>query len=185
MKADLPIPQPAIPLLGSWTDPLAKIPPSETRNPDDSSPVQQTGLLVELVRPGAKVPVRSTPDSAGLDLYYPGPGAVRLAPGERQAVPLGIKLAIPLGMVGWICPRSGLAVKQGVTVLNSPGVIDVDYRGEIHAVLVNMGKEPVQFTAGDRVAQLILVTAHALTPMQVPNLSTTARGDRGFGSTGR
>jgi len=144
-----------------------------------------TGLRVELCRAGAKLPVRSTPGSAGLDLYYPGPGAIRILPGDHTTIPLGIKLSMPAGMVGLICPRSGMAVKQGVTVLNAPGVVDGDYRGEIHAVLINLGKEPFQVTPGDRVAQLLLVSSHALAAMQVVSLDVTARGEGGFGSTGR
>jgi dUTP pyrophosphatase len=111
------------------------------------------------------------------------------APGERRLVPTGIAAAIPEGFEGQVRPRSGLAVKHGVTVLNAPGTIDSDYRGEIRVPLINLGQEPFVLRRGDRIAQLLLTAVEILSwelvdalPAELPE---GARGDRGFGSTGR
>ena len=105
--------------------------------------------------------------------------------GERALVPTGIALAIPPGYEGQIRPRSGLSKKQGVTVLNSPGTIDSDYRGELKVLLVNLGHGPVQVHPGDRIAQIVFAPVERVSLVEVRELGYTQRGDGGFGSTGK
>jgi len=127
-------------------------------------------------------PKRQTAQAAGLDLVAAQP--VTLAPGARALVPTGITLALPPGFEGQVRPRSGLALKHGVTCLNSPGTIDADYRGEVKVLLINLGEAPVQLGRGDRVAQLVIAPVAMATLEPVMTLDDTARGDGGFGSTG-
>jgi dUTP pyrophosphatase len=108
-----------------------------------------------------------------------------LGPGERAAVPTGIALALPEGYEAQVRPRSGLALKHGLTVLNSPGTIDADYRGEIRVILANLGTEPVTLARGERVAQLVLAPVSRIAWAPVEALPASARGAHGFGSTGR
>lgn len=123
-----------------------------------------------------------TVDSAGFDLR--ANENVLLEPGEYKLVKTGIKMEIPRGFEGQIRPRSGLAFKYGITVLNSPGTIDADYRGEIGVLLINHGKELFKIQKGDRIAQMVLA-AHARAPFEyVTDLTETDRGEGGFGSTG-
>jgi len=119
-----------------------------------------------------------------MDLYAAVTAEVRLAPGERALVPTGLRLAIPPGYEGQVRPRSGLAARAGVTLLNSPGTIDADYRGEVQVILINHGSEPFVVRRGDRVAQLVIgpVTQVRLEP--ATGLAPTERGENGFGSTG-
>jgi dUTP pyrophosphatase len=128
------------------------------------------------------LPAYARADDAGLDLH--AAEAVTLAPGARALVPTGLALAIPTGFAAFVLPRSGLALRHGVTLLNTPGLIDAGYRGEIKVLLVNHGAEPVVLNRGDRVAQLVVqrVEQVALTP--VSELPDSARGAGGFGSTG-
>ena len=121
-------------------------------------------------------------DDAGLDLYTAE--TVTLAPGARVLVGTGIALAIPPGFAGFVLPRSGLALRHGLTLLNTPGLIDAGYRGEVKVLLINHGQEPVTVSRGDRIAQLVIqrVEHVALTP--VSELAPSARGAGGFGSTG-
>jgi dUTP pyrophosphatase len=128
------------------------------------------------------LPAYACPDDAGLDLY--AAEAVTLAPGARALVPTGIALAIPAGFAGFVLPRSGLALRHGVTLLNTPGLIDAGYRGEIKVLLVNHGTVAITLARGDRIAQLVVqrVERVALTP--VAELPDSARGAGGFGSTG-
>jgi len=109
---------------------------------------------------------------------------VVIAPKSWAAIPTGLVFEIPRGFQGEVRPRSGLALRHAVTVLNAPGTIDSDYRGEVRVVLVNLGPEPFTVTRGMRVAQLLFVPVVRVTPTPVSSLSTTARGDGGFGSTG-
>jgi dUTP pyrophosphatase len=129
-------------------------------------------------------PERATAASAGFDLRARVDGAVEIAPGQRAMVPTGIIVALPEGFEGQVRPRSGLAWKRGLTVLNAPGTVDSDYRGEIRVLLVNLGQEPVQVCRGDRVAQLIVQRLPAVELTEADELPGTARGAGGFGHTG-
>ena len=128
------------------------------------------------------LPAYAHEHDAGLDLY--AAQAVTLAPGARALVPTGIALAIPPGFAGLVLPRSGLALRHGVTLLNTPGLIDAGYRGEIKALLVNHGAEPVTLNRGDRIAQLVVQRVEQVTLIPVRELAPTGRGAGGFGSTG-
>ena len=108
-----------------------------------------------------------------------------LQPGARAIVPTGLQIAVPPGHEGQVRPRSGLAAKHGVTVLNAPGTIDCDYRGEVGVILVNLGAEPFTVTRGMRIAQLLIAPFVQAAPVEVESLDDTARGAGGFGSTGR
>ena len=128
------------------------------------------------------LPAYARPDDAGLDLYAAEP--VTLAPGARALVPTGIALAIPPGFAGFVLPRSGLALRHGVTLLNTPGLVDAGYRGEIQVLLVNHGDAPVSLSRGDRVAQLVVQRVERVALAPVAELPESARGAGGFGSTG-
>lgn len=134
---------------------------------------------------GLPLPVYATEGSAGCDLMAAVGTAVPLRPGERVLVPTGIGLAIPAGFEAQVRPRSGLAVRHGVTVLNSPGTIDADYRGEIFVPLINHGDELFVVRRGERIAQLVLARVEQARWQEVDSLDKTARGSGGFGSTGR
>jgi dUTP pyrophosphatase len=123
--------------------------------------------------------------AAGLDLSSAADGPLQLGPhGGRAAVPTGLALEIPVGFEGQVRPRSGLARKAGVTILNAPGTIDADYRGEIVVLLVNLGDEPYTINSGDRIAQLVIAPVTRGDFEEATELSTTDRGDGGFGHTG-
>ena len=126
----------------------------------------------------------STPQSAGLDLRASLDQPVVLQPGERSLIPTGIKLALPPGMEAQVRPRSGLAYKHGVTVLNAPGTIDADYRGDIGVILVNHGNVAFTVEDGSRIAQIVLAKYEQVEWKEVRELTGTNRGDGGFGSTG-
>ena len=129
-------------------------------------------------------PGTATELSAGLDLLAAVEAEVVLAPGERRLIPSGIAIALPAGLEAQVRPRSGLALKYGVTVLNAPGTIDADYRGEVGVILINLGQEPFTIQRGDRIAQLV-IAPHAETRWRVVEaLDDSARGAGGFGSTG-
>lgn len=136
---------------------------------------------------GLPLPARASASAAGLDLAAALPEGVplTLAPGERAAVPTGLSLALPVGYEGQVRPRSGLALAQGVTVLNAPGTIDADYRGEVKVILVNLGREAVTIARGERIAQLVVSPVQSVALRPVDRLGETARSDGGFGSTGR
>ncbi|MGL3212256.1 dUTP diphosphatase [Bradyrhizobium sp. BR 1433] len=133
------------------------------------------------------LPIYQTADAAGLDLLaaVPQSAPLLLLPGRYEMVPTGLTIALPPGYEAQVRPRSGLAAKYGVTVLNSPGTIDADYRGEIHVLLINHGHEVFSIRRGERIAQMVIapVTRAELVPVDV--LSATGRGSGGFGSTGR
>jgi dUTP pyrophosphatase len=129
------------------------------------------------------LPAYATDGSAGLDLRADEP--VHLAPGERRLVPTGIALALPQGYEGQVRPRSGLALRHGVTCLNSPGTIDADYRGEVGVVLVNLGAREVALSRGERIAQLVVAEVARAELQETAQLPETARGAGGFGHTGR
>jgi dUTP pyrophosphatase len=136
---------------------------------------------------GLPLPATATPSAAGLDLMaaVADDAAVVLPPGGRARVPTGFAIALPEGHEGQVRPRSGLADKFGVTVLNAPGTIDADYRGEVQVILINHGREPFTITRGTRIAQLVVAPVTAVTIEEATELEPTARGAGGFGSTGR
>ncbi len=135
---------------------------------------------------GLPLPAYATADAAGLDLCaaVAEEKPLVLSPGERAAISTGLAFAIPPGFEGQVRPRSGLALSHAVTVLNAPGTIDSDYRGEILVVLVNLGREPFAVTRGMRIAQIVFAPVARVMLQQVQSLEATARGDGGFGSTG-
>lgn len=134
---------------------------------------------------GLPLPAYATAGSAGIDLLAAISEPVELPVGRRVIVPTGLKLAIPAGFEAQIRPRSGLAANHGVTVMNAPGTIDSDYRGEVKVCLVNLGQEPMIITRGMRIAQLVLAKVERLEWQPVEHLDGTARGEGGFGSTGK
>lgn len=131
---------------------------------------------------GLNLPAHATAGAAGADIVSAEDTTIQ--PGGIQAVATGIALAIPEGYEGQVRPRSGLALKYGVTVLNAPGTIDADYRGEVKVILINHGPEPFRIARGDRVAQLVVAAVAPVTFERVDVLPDTARGAGGFGSTG-
>ena len=134
---------------------------------------------------GLPLPAYATAGAAGVDLAAAVSAPVVLAPGARHAVPTGFALALPEGYEGQIRPRSGLALKHGVTVINSPGTIDADYRGEVRVILANLGGEPITIERGERIAQLVVAPVSRVAFEPVAALPETPRGAGGFGSTGR
>lgn len=147
-----------------------------------SAIVSTTVTIPVTLAEGATLPRYQTEGAAGLDLC--STVDVRLAPMERFLVPTGVRMAIPPGYEGQVRPRSGLAVRHGISMVNTPGTIDSDYRGEIHVLLINLGGETVEFKRGERIAQLVVCpVARAELRVQTV-LEDTARGESGFGSTG-
>ena len=141
-------------------------------------------LRVRRLDPRATLPTRAHPGDAGLDLHALDGGS--LAPGARTSVPTGIALALPPGHAGLVVPRSGLAARHGVTVINAPGLIDEGYRGELRVLLLSTDAEAAfTWSAGDRIAQLVLVAVATDEVVEVGELDATARASGGFGSTGR
>jgi dUTP pyrophosphatase len=132
------------------------------------------------------LPAYQTDRAAGLDLVaaVPASAPITIAPGERAMIPTGIAIALPLGHEGQIRPRSGIALRHGVTVLNSPGTIDGDYRGEIQVILVNLGTETFEITRGTRIAQMIIAPIIHVKIVESGRLDATGREGGGFGSTG-
>lgn len=144
-----------------------------------AGPVQ---LRVRRLHPAAVAPAYAHDGDAGLDLV--SVEDVELGPGRRHAVATGWAMAVPAGWVGLVHPRSGLALRRGLTVANAPGTIDAGYRGEVKVILVNLGDAPVTIAVGDRVAQLVLQRVGQATVVEVADLDQTRRGSGGFGSTG-
>ena len=142
-------------------------------------------LQVQLLHPRAQPPARTRPGDAGFDLRCVEDFS--LEPGERAVVPTGVAVALPEGVAGLVVPRSGLAARHGLSVVNGPGLIDPTYRGEVRVVLVNLGTEFYEGEAGDRIAQLLLVPFVAPAARLVDSLPASAddRGANGFGSSGR
>jgi dUTP pyrophosphatase len=140
-------------------------------------------MRVRAGEPPLPLPRYMSDGAAGLDLLADVEGAVVIGAGERRLVPTGLAVAIPDGFEGQVRPRSGLAARAGVTVLNAPGTIDADYRGEIQVLLVNFGDDPVTVERGERIAQLVIAPVTRATLAEVPELPGTARGAGGFGST--
>jgi dUTP pyrophosphatase len=134
---------------------------------------------------GLPLPTYQTADSAGMDLHAATGGDLAISPGEVTVVPCGFALAIPPGFEGQVRPRSGIALRHGVTVLNSPGTIDSDYRGELGVLLINHGAEVFRVERGMRIAQLVIAPVQRAQWVEVPELPSTVRGGGGYGHTGR
>ena len=135
---------------------------------------------------GLPLPAYQSADAAGLDLMaaVPADAPVTIAPGAYAAIPTGLAIALPPGTEAQVRPRSGLAARTGIGVLNSPGTVDADYRGEVHVLLVNFGREPFAVTRGLRIAQLVIAPVLHAQLLECENLDETRRGAGGFGSTG-
>ena len=143
-------------------------------------------MKVEIVnKSGQPLPAYATELSAGMDLRADLEAPITLAPLERALVPTGLFIALPAGFEAQVRPRSGLAAKRGVTVLNTPGTIDADYRGEIKVILVNLSSTPFEIVPGERIAQMVVARHERVEWDEVDVLDETARGAGGFGSTGR
>ncbi|KRE01025.1 deoxyuridine 5'-triphosphate nucleotidohydrolase [Bosea sp. Root670] len=143
-------------------------------------------VLLQRLPHGADLPLPAyeTAGAAGLDLRAAIGEPVMLAPGARTLVPTGLAMQLPVGFEGQVRPRSGLALRHGVTVLNAPGTVDSDYRGEVSVVLINHGSEDFTVTRGDRIAQLVIAPVSHARLSEVETLDETARGAGGYGSTG-
>ena len=141
-------------------------------------------VLFQRLRPDAVIPRPMTEAAAGMDLTAALDAPVVLAPGARAGIGTGLAMALPVGWEGQVRPRSGLARTHGLTVLNAPGTIDADYRGEVIVLLVNLGREPVTITGGQRIAQLVVAPVAAVTVVEADALPASGRGAGGFGSTG-
>jgi len=141
-------------------------------------------VQVRRLSPAAILPRYMTDLAAGVDLHADLAAGVTLAPGERALVPSGLALAIPPGFEGQVRPRSGLALKKGVSLVNSPGTIDADYRGEVGIIIINHGQEAVTIAPGERIAQLIIAPVVQVKFVEVDELETTRRNAGGFGHTG-
>jgi len=133
---------------------------------------------------GLPLPSYATPYSSGLDLRAAIDKPLKIKPFERVLIPTGLILEIPEGYEGQVRPRSGLALKKGLTVLNAPGTIDADYRGEVKVILINLGQEEVVIERGERIAQLVISPVQRVEVVEVEEVSSTERGEGGFGSTG-
>ena len=144
-------------------------------------------IQVKRLPHGADLPLPSYESSgaAGMDLRAAVAERMRLEPGARALVPTGLAIALPEGFEAQVRPRSGLALKQGVTCLNTPGTIDADYRGEVGVILINHGSEPFAIERGDRIAQLVIAPVTQGTWVEVDTLDETLRGSGGFGSSGK
>ena len=163
-------------------------PPDTT---SDLPTVQQDLIEVPIRRlPGQDdlpLPDYQTPHAAGMDLHaaVPAEAPVTLEPGRIHLIPCGFAMAVPVGYEAQVRPRSGLAAKHGVTMINGPGTIDADYRGEVKVPLINLGQEPFVVTRGMRIAQMLICPVPRVTWRQVEQLEDTPRGEGGFGHTGR
>jgi dUTP pyrophosphatase len=147
---------------------------------------RESGPLLRIRKkaPEARLPQYESEGAAGLDLRALLPEAVLVPPLGRIRIPTGLIVEIPPGYEGQVRPRSGLAARQGITVLNSPGTIDADYRGEVEIILINLGDAPVAINDGDRIAQLVIAPVSRAFVTESASLSETKRGGGGFGSTG-
>ena len=156
-----------------------------------NDPVKAEAVKVEVLQlphgAGLPLPAYQTPHAAGLDLLaaVPDDAPAVLEPGKYAIVPTGLSIALPEGFEAQVRPRSGLAAKHGVTVLNSPGTIDADYRGEVAVLLINHGSAPFTIRRGERIAQMVIAPVVQAVLVPVTVLSPTERGAGGFGSTGR
>jgi dUTP pyrophosphatase len=145
-----------------------------------------TSVQIKIInRSSNPLPAYATPGAAGMDLRAFLEETVQLQPGDRLLVPTGLFIELPMGYEAQIRPRSGLAFKQGITCLNTPGTVDADYRGEIKVLLVNLSKEPQQIQPGDRIAQLVVHAVEHIAWKETDALSDTLRNEGGFGHTGK
>lgn len=131
------------------------------------------------------LPSYQTSGAAGMDLLAAVEGPVTLQPGQWRLIPTGVRIAIPHGYEAQVRPRSGLAMKHGLTVLNAPGTIDSDYRGDVGVILINLGEQPFVINRGDRIAQMVFTSVITARFTPVPDLAESARGAGGFGHTGK
>jgi dUTP pyrophosphatase len=141
-------------------------------------------VRVTKLRDAAIIPGYATEHAAGVDLHAALDAPLTLAPGERVLIPTGLALEIPNGYEGQVRPRSGLALKQGIALVNAPGTIDADYRGEVGVIVINHGQDPVVFAPGDRIAQLVIAPVTRVEFEEVSELTETRRAAGGFGHTG-
>lgn len=149
------------------------------------APPQPISVSVKRLSPnGLPLPQYETPGAAGMDLRASLEQELRVEVGARVAVPTGIAFEIPPGYEGQVRPRSGLAIRQGLTVLNAPGTVDSDYRGEVKVLLVNLGQEPITLRHGDRIAQVVFAPVVRAELVEVAELNSSNRGAGGFGHTG-
>jgi dUTP diphosphatase len=142
-------------------------------------------VRVKRLRPSAQIPAYQSANAAGMDLVADLAGAVLLAPGQRRSIPTGIALEIPPGYEGQVRPRSGRAIREGLTMINAPGTIDADYRGELMVLIVNLGDDTIEIHPGDRIAQLIIAPVARAEVVEAGDLAPSKRGGGGFGHTGR
>ena len=142
-------------------------------------------VFVKVVSTGGQpLPEYATPQSAGMDIRADIDSPITIAPGQRVLVPTGLRVALPEGYEMQLRPRSGLALKHGITLLNSPGTIDADYRGPVGVIMINLGGEPFVITPGERICQAVVAPVTQAVWMPVESLDDTERGEGGFGHTG-
>lgn len=141
-------------------------------------------VAVKVIDASGRLPRYSTPDSAGMDVRAFLSEPVTLVPGARALIPTGLRVQLPRGFEMQMRPRSGLAIKHGITLLNTPGTIDADYRGEIGVILVNLSQEPFTVNDGDRIAQMVVARYAAVVWQPAESLDDSERGEGGFGHTG-
>jgi dUTP pyrophosphatase len=162
---------------------------TRSTKPPARSPSRRTKARVNVVRlahaEGLPLPAYQSAGAAGLDLAAAVETSVTLRAGQRALIPTGLILELPAGFEAQVRPRSGLALKHGITVLNSPGTVDSDYRGEVKVLLVNLGDGPFTIARGERIAQLVVARCEHVALVDAPTASATRRGAGGFGSTGR
>jgi|SRR5215472_4950238 len=142
-------------------------------------------IKIKRLRESAKIPAYQSAHAAGMDLIADIEATILVAPGERRAIPTGLTMEIPPGYEGQVRPRSGRAINEGLTMINSPGTIDSDYRGEVNVLVVNLGDRSIEIHPGDRIAQLIIAPVVRAEIVEVGSLAESARGSGGFGHTGR
>jgi dUTP pyrophosphatase len=149
--------------------------------------VNDIAIAVRRLAHGADLPLPAyaTPGSAGLDLLAAIGETIEIPPGGRALIPTGLAIELPEGYEAQIRPRSGLALKHGITVLNAPGTVDSDYRGEVSVLLVNLGDQPVRLARGERIAQMVVAPVTRIAWREESQLNDTRRGAGGYGSTGR
>jgi len=145
---------------------------------------QNPEIQIKKLHPDAVVPRYMTELAAGMDIQALNAEPIVLKPGERCLVPTGLAMAIPPGFEVQVRPRSGLAIRHGIALVNSPGTIDADYRGEIRIIMINLGSESFTIQSGDRIAQLVVAPVCQAVLKEVEDLTETARGSGGFGHTG-